>query len=348
MALQQARNPNFERLRCVLLRESMPDAVPFYDLFADQEVVRHATQKAYGDESVVEFFYKMGYDYVPAWISANYGEKKIITYDTSHLLTKNERRFTDEYHGVIENRADFEAYKWPNEQDWQIASVNNMARILPDGMKSIVSLRGVFESAMYLMSLVPMSFAIHEDEQLVMDVFENVGRTQLKLLKTCFETSDLSKIGAVTICEDMGYNQGTFLAPECMRKYAFPWMKKCVDLVHAYDMPVIMHACGNLEEVMDDLIDQVGIDARQSFEDKILPVTEAKTKYGDRIAVLGGIDIHFLCTSNEVQVREYVRNVLRKCMAGGGYALGTGNSVPNYVPYENYLAMLDEGKKYVL
>ncbi len=56
VALQQARNPNFERLRCVLLRESMPDAVPFYDLFADQEVVRHATQKAYGDESVVEFF----------------------------------------------------------------------------------------------------------------------------------------------------------------------------------------------------------------------------------------------------------------------------------------------------
>jgi hypothetical protein len=141
----------------------------------------------------------MGYDYVPAWISANYGEKKIITYDTSHLLTKNERRFTDEYHGVIENRADFEAYKCPNEQDWQIASVNNMARILPDGMKLIVSLRGVFESAMYLMSLVPMSFAIHEDEQLV----------------------------------------------------------------------------------MDDLIDQVGIDARQSFEDKILPVAEAKTKSGD-------------------------------------------------------------------
>jgi hypothetical protein len=41
----------------------MPDAVPFYDLFADQEVVCNATRKPFGDEAVIEFFYKMGYDY---------------------------------------------------------------------------------------------------------------------------------------------------------------------------------------------------------------------------------------------------------------------------------------------
>ena len=30
---------------------------------------------------------------------------------------------------------------------------------------------------------------------------------------------------------------------------------------------------------------------------------------------------------------------------GGGYALGTGNSVTNYIPVRNYIAMLDEGMK---
>ena len=30
------------------------------------------------------------------------------------------------------------------------------------------------------------------------------------------------------------------------------------------------------------------------------------------------------------------------CMPGGGYRLGTGNSVTNYIPPDNYLAMLDE------
>ena len=31
---------------------------------------------------------------------------------------------------------------------------------------------------------------------------------------------------------------------------------------------------------------------------------------------------------------------------GGGYCLGTGNSVANYIPLANYLAMLDEGRRY--
>lgn len=32
-------------------------------------------------------------------------------------------------------------------------------------------------------------------------------------------------------------------------------------------------------------------------------------------------------------------------MPGGGYCLGTGNSVANHIPTENYLAMLDEGRR---
>jgi uroporphyrinogen decarboxylase len=40
-----------------------------------------------------------------------------------------------------------------------------------------------------------------------------------------------------------------------------------------------------------------------------------------------------------------VRGQLDTC-AGKGYALGAGNSVANYIPLGNYLAMLDEGKKF--
>jgi uroporphyrinogen decarboxylase len=96
---------------------------------------------------------------------------------------------------------------------------------------------------------------------------------------------------------------------------------------------------------MDDLIDDVKIDAKHSFEDKILPVTEAKRRYGDRIAILGGVDMNFLCTANPEAIRRYVRKVIEICAPGGGYALGTGNSVANYIPFENYLAMLDEGRR---
>ena len=90
----------------------------------------------------------------------------------------------------------------------------------------------------------------------------------------------------------------------------------------------------------------MGIDALHSFEDTIVSVVSIKEQYGDRIAALGGIDVDFLCRATEEQVRQRVRHTLQECMPGGGYCLGTGNSVANYIPVDNYLAMVDEGRKF--
>jgi len=58
------------------------------------------------------------------------------------------------------------------------------------------------------------------------------------------------------------------------------------------------------------------------------------------------VDVNKMCVLGEKELRVYVRKILDECVPGGGYALGTGNSVANYIPTENYLAMLDEGAKW--
>ena len=47
-------------------------------------------------------------------------------------------------------------------------------------------------------------------------------------------------------------------------------------------------------------------------------------------------------------MRARVRNTLEVCLPGGRYCLGTGNSVANYIPIANYLAMLDEGRRFTV
>jgi uroporphyrinogen decarboxylase len=118
------------------------------------------------------------------------------------------------------------------------------------------------------------------------------------------------------------------------------------EMAHAAGKPYLLHACGNLSSILDDLIDDVRIDARHSFEDTIEDVRTVKRTYGQRIALLGGIDLDFLCRSTPEQVRERTRSTLDACLPGGGYCLGTGNSVANYIPLDNYLAMWDEGCRY--
>jgi uroporphyrinogen decarboxylase len=93
---------------------------------------------------------------------------------------------------------------------------------------------------------------------------------------------------------------------------------------------------------MEDLIGDVKIDGKHSFEDAILPITEFHARYGDRIASLGGVDVDLLTRGSEQDVRGRVREIVGACHPRGRYALGSGNSIPSYVPVANYLAMLDE------
>ena len=147
--------------------------------------------------------------------------------------------------------------------------------------------------------------------------------------------------------DDMGFRTSTLFSPDFLREKIFPWHKRCAEVAHENSRPYLLHSCGQIESVMDDLIDDVGINAKHSFEDVIIPVTEVKKKYGDRIAILGGMDMDFLCRSDEQAIRSRVKETLDVCMAGGGYCLGSGNSIANYIPLENYLIMLDEGRRFV-
>ena len=140
--------------------------------------------------------------------------------------------------------------------------------------------------------------------------------------------------------DDWGFKTQTMLSVKDMRKYVFPWHKKIVKTIHKYNRPAILHSCGNLEAVMEDIIEDMNYEAKHSFEDAIIPVEEEYEKWGNRIAILGGIDMNFICTSSIQEIKARSQAVLNKSHDRGGYALGTGNSVPEYVPDEKYLAMV--------
>jgi len=69
-------------------------------------------------------------------------------------------------------------------------------------------------------------------------------------------------------------------------------------------------------------------------------VEQAYERWGRRIAILGGIDVDFVCRSSPEAVRARSAAMLQRASVRGSYALGTGNSVPEYVPQDNYLAMI--------
>ena len=130
------------------------------------------------------------------------------------------------------------------------------------------------------------------------------------------------------------------LSTEQMRRYVFPWHKRIVETAHTAGRPIALHSCGNFESVADDIADDMRYDARHSYEDTILPVEEAYERYHDRFAIIGGIDVDYLCRATPDQVRERCRAMLERTRERGAYGLGSGNSLPAYIPIESIRAML--------
>jgi uroporphyrinogen decarboxylase len=159
------------------------------------------------------------------------------------------------------------------------------------------------------------------------------------LLQYYIHCASESSIGALIVNDDWGFKTQTIFDPDNMRRYVFPWHKKIVEAIHLQGKPAILHSCGNIYGMLDEIIDDLGYDAKHSFEDVILPVEKAYQQWSNRIAILGGIDMDFLATGEPGKIAERARNLLR--MTGSkSYALGSGNSIPEFIPTENYLAMI--------
>jgi uroporphyrinogen decarboxylase len=359
------RKPDFNRfVRAITTRE--PGPVPFGDLFADHDTVgKYLNEKIfdytafakpgvkltnnlvrgilkYLDQSI-RFCVGNGWDYV--FCSSDIPFTGLIYRNTDNVTEEEQGRsryFMKADEGPIRSWDDFERYPWPKD----IHAINTLARLMakrvPDWMKVLVIPGGLFEWTTWLMGMVPFSYALADQPDLVDAIIAKVSGIIYAVIE---DMMDEPNIGGMFLGDDMGFATGTFVSPAMLRRKFFPHLKRVADLIHAADKVFVLHSCGNVYAVMDDLI-AAGIDAKNSFEDKIMPVEQVYQRWGERVALIGGVDMNLLASGDEAQVRARTRQILDICGPGGHYVLGTGNSVANYLPLQNYQAMLDEGRKW--
>ena len=319
-------NPDFEQFRRALLRDGIPDYVPFYELFVDFESMEAVSGLRFTDQSqAVEFYYKAGYDYVPAF--------PIVPMLVGDLIDRSKSY-------PITDWKTFDAYHWPDASEISLENFDTVNDQLPRGMMMTGQTGGVLECAEYLMGYEQLCYTLMDDTKLAEALFDRIDAVYTAMYKGMAAKHN---VGVLVISDDMGFKTQTLIGADDMRKYVLPIHKRLAEIAHSAGLPCILHSCGNLSEIMDDIIDDVKIDAKHSYEEAILPVEEAKRLYGDRVAILGGFDLDRLCNSTVDEVRAYARFLVTDLGRDGGYALGTGNSVPAYVPPQNYVAMLEEG-----
>jgi uroporphyrinogen decarboxylase len=344
-------------LRC-LRREGTPDRVYFIELLMDEEVKAAIAERfeLMDGASPDDPFYPLdrevrvqrflGYDYVRCGlddVGIQIGRLKAA--DTAALRRTGGRAYVDEHRGPISNWDEFHAFPWPDPEKLAARNLEWLQENLPEDMCLIGS--GGFahfaEFLTWLMGYETLCYALFDQRDLVAAISRRLIEFYQVVVRRLLE---FDRVQVIWGSDDMGYRGGTLISPNDLREFVLPGHRAMAQAAHAAGRPYLLHSCGKLDAIMDDLLDDVRIDGLHSFEDTTKTVEETKRKYGHRIAVLGGIDVDFLCRAEEAAIRARVRRTLEACQPGGGYCLGTGNSVANYVPLEKYLAMLDEGRRY--
>ncbi|MFO7637337.1 MAG: uroporphyrinogen decarboxylase family protein [Clostridia bacterium] len=246
--------------------------------------------------------------------------------------------------GCIKNYDDFSRYPWDGLKDLyftrNVKYFDALAACLPRGMKAVGGIgNGILECVQDVVGYINLCYIKADDPELYGMLFEKMGQVLCSIWEE-FIRRYSDAFCVMRFGDDLGYKSQTLLSREDTISLIIPQYRKIISLVHAANKPFLLHSCGNLFPVMDALID-AGIDAKHSNEDEIAPMAVWYEKYSRRIGNFGGIDADVLCRRNKGEIQEYVQAVYNLARRHGGVALGSGNSIPDYIPTKNYLTMIE-------
>ncbi|MEG0355635.1 MAG: uroporphyrinogen decarboxylase family protein [Lachnospiraceae bacterium] len=246
--------------------------------------------------------------------------------------------------GCIKTMEDFKKYPWEEVLEIYKSSYDRQFAMLqkhmPQGMKGIGGIgNGVFEVVQDLVGYEELCYIKVDDEELYRCLFQRVGSLLLEIWDWFLEKyPDLYAV--CRIGDDMGFKTGLLLSDEDIKKYIVPEYKVIIQKIHNSQKPFLLHSCGKIFDIMPDMI-EAGINAKHSNEDQIAPFTYWVERYGNQIGNFGGFDTDVICRYGEQELKEYITDVFLHCKDKKGIALGSGNSIPDYVPVENYLIEME-------
>jgi uroporphyrinogen decarboxylase len=295
--------------------------------------------------SQVEFWSKAGYDFIPITVGmmvpGKVTEESKISKVLRDMVLREKPGTTDpkawnlEFTSFIHERPDVEKFPWDAASEIDLSMLRAVGKLLPENMKAIAVSGKIFTLTWMLMGFNNFAMKLVLEEPLVAEVFERVAAIQFKALERIFEMDYVAGVWAV---DDLAFGTGPMISPAAFGKHVFPWYKKVADMCHDHNRIFLMHSDGDLSVLMEDLIG-MGLDVIQPIDPSCMDIVKVKRQYGDRICIIGNVSNELLRSASTQDIEARVKELLRRVAPGGGYCLGSGNSVPNWARYENYIAM---------
>ncbi len=357
-------SPDFQYIKKVLLLQGEPDRVPIMEQSVDRDVKKAFIGRPIQTlEDEAEFWISAGYDYVPlimgmrtsVRIATGNVQSQLRGIDLSKVNRmakarysvvedeERERGWAEEGTGIIAGHAEFDSIEWPDPDAMDYSPLEEVRRYIPKGAGVIASIGYIYATVSRLMGFQNMCEKMVEEPDLVARVFDRVGQIQMRIFENVVNSG---LADATWNPDDVAYVNGTMVSPRILRQHLWPWYKEMGRISRERGMPFIYHSDGKVDQILDDIVD-CGFTTLHPIEPKATDIVWVKEKYGDRLSLIGNIDLAYTLTrGTPEEVEEEVKERISKLAPGGGYAVGSANSVTEYVPLANFNAMREATFKY--
>jgi len=335
-------DPSFARF-LMTLRGGQADRVPLAEVTIDEGAKEAFLGKPLNDlETDIEFYLRAGYDYItlgrrtagfpPIWDAAKWKNYYRVQRQVAHAGSE----------GVIGSWADFKNYPWMRPEDLDSQIFDEVARLLPPEMKVVRYLGPVFQMAWMLMGFDAFAYMLVDDPSLVEAILDKIYAVVLRELEDALERD---VVGAIWYCDDIAVKDGVMVSPAVLNTYFFPKLKHLAERCRERGIPLIYHTDGNILEVLEAIQD-AGVNAIHPVDPTGMDIYGFKQCVAGKLCVIGNVDVDLLLRGTPAEVEAETKKHLQRLGPGGGYILGSSNSIPRTCKIENYRIMLETTRRY--
>jgi len=252
------------------------------------------------------------------------------------------RNGADKDIGVIEGKViknhDVKSYIFPKIDEAKIRNeYENMIKNAEDKFRFGAIGFSMYERAWTLRGMEDLLSDMVDEPEFVGDLLDAITEHNLKVIDIGLEYD----IDGFHFGDDWGQQKGLIMGPNYWRKFIKPRMARMYDRVKSKRKIVSQHSCGDVQEIMPDLI-EIGLDIYQTFQPEIYDLKEIKQKFGSNLTFWGGISTQRLLPfATPEEVKRVTKKTIEIMGKNGGYIVAPTHSLPADIPAENVVALIE-------
>jgi uroporphyrinogen decarboxylase len=246
----------------------------------------------------------------------------------------------------VKTRADWREVILPTREDIEakLTYVREYKEVVKGTKIGVTVLFGAFFQTLYefVVGMTDFMTLVYEDREFAEEMLEASTDYWVEFVKALVNEG----VDFLYPADDVAFKTGLFIPPQLLKEIWVARMERILKPAVEKRIPILFHSDGKIDDIVVWL-KEIGIDCISPMDPYGIDYRDYKKRFGNIAALHGNIDIEFpLSKGTPADVEKDVREHMEVLKPGYGYVCGSSHSIVNYIPHENFQAMINAIHRY--